>query len=113
MNKKLLLVLIISGLVGSMHAEYYQYNNEMSDNNTYYGCQCYCSFKCGPRFPNQPGDNPTIDPETGICFCQERDRRAYFERGCHLRNNAFSFPSCCGQVQQEMQIIQEVPVDVQ
>lgn len=110
MNKKLLLVLIISGVFGLIYAEY---SGELSDINRYYGCQCYCSFKCGPRFPDQPGDNPTIDRQTGICFCQERDRRAYFERGCHLRNNAFGFPSCCGQVQEQIQIIQEMPIDIQ
>lgn len=62
-----------------------------------YNCRCYCSFKCGPRYPDNPNDAPFIDPETGICFCQERDRATYFKHGCHKRHNAKIFNSCCAQ----------------
>lgn len=58
-------------------------------------CMCYCSFKCGPRYPDQPGDAPFIDPETGICFCQKRDQKAYFKHGCDKKNNAHGFKTCC------------------
>ena len=56
-------------------------------------CLCYCSDICEPRYADKPGDAPFIDPETGICFCQERDRVHY--KKCEARNNAKGFKSCC------------------
>lgn len=90
MNKKYLLVLF--ALLTStifIEAKYKTYRKFPA------GCQCYCSYKCGPRDPNQPGDAPFIDPETGICFCQKRDQEKYFEHGCDKLNNAKGFRSCC------------------
>ncbi len=40
--------------------------------------QCYCSDACGPRSVGEKvGDNPTIDRESGQCFCQQRDKDNY------------------------------------
>lgn len=61
-------------------------------------CFCYCSEICAPRINDKPGDRPFVDPETGICFCQERDRVNYIKNGCHKKHNAKIFNSCCDQM---------------
>lgn len=51
--------------------------------------QCYCSVKCGPRkIGSVKGDNPFVDPKTGIYFCQERDRQLYSPNNCAAYHNA-------------------------
>jgi hypothetical protein len=71
-------------------------------------CMCYCSEICAPRIPDKPGDNPFVDPETGICFCQERDRVNYEKNGCYAQNNAKIFNSCCDQMRNQPINIQPV-----
>lgn len=49
-------------------------------------CQCYCSWKCGPR-DKQPDDKPIYvenDPAGIYCYCKQRDLDNYYTRGCHL-----------------------------
>lgn len=49
-------------------------------------CQCYCSWKCGPR-DKQPDDKPVYvenDPAGIYCYCKQRDLDHYYSRGCHL-----------------------------
>lgn len=53
--------------------------------------QCYCSVKCGPRDVKED-DTPFIDPETGICFCQQRDKDLYEPNNCKVRRNT-KFPN--------------------
>ena len=57
-------------------------------------CLCYCSDECGPRKNNKPGDSPFIDKETGICFCQLRDKLNYIPNQCHLRPKSEK-TNCC------------------
>ena len=64
-------------------------------------CFCYCSEICAPRIPDKPGDAPFIDPETGICFCQERDRVNYEKNACYTQHNAKIFNSCCDQMREK------------
>lgn len=56
-------------------------------------CQCYCSDKCGPRDRKEGIDRPFVDDETGLCFCQDRDKANYIPHACGPKsfNN-----SCCG-----------------
>lgn len=93
MNKKYLLLFLVCSSFIAIHAKY-EDKTDINNKDTEQ-CQCYCSFKCGPRDPDQEGDAPFIDPETGICFCQERDRVYYFKHKCHLKHNAKGFNTCC------------------
>lgn len=94
MNKKSLLIILFLGSFSLIDAKYVG-KKSISSESKVYDCQCYCSYKCGPRDPDQPGDAPFIDPETGICFCKERDREKYFVHGCDKFNNAKGFKTCC------------------
>lgn len=47
-------------------------------------CRCYCSDKCGPR-DSRPDDTPFVDPQTGLCFCKQRDLNNFVPHGCDLR----------------------------
>ena len=63
--------------------------------STIQGCQCYCSDLCGPRQMHE-GDAPFIDSETGICFCQQRDKDNYIPHQCNIKNpNPVIEQSCC------------------
>lgn len=46
-------------------------------------CYCYCSDVCNLR-ESRPDDKPFVDPETGLCFCKQRDQDNYLEHGCHV-----------------------------
>ncbi len=102
MNKKNVLIIVLISSFALINAKQYLDKKPKSTG------QCYCSYKCGPRDANEPGDAPFIDPETGICFCQERDREKYFVHGCHKRHNAKIFNSCCAQQEQEASSLSRV-----
>ncbi len=93
MNNKVFLFLFLCGSLFTIEAKN-QLNTQANKG------QCYCSFVCGPRDADQEGDAPSIDPETGIFFCQERDRIHYFKRGCHRQHNAKIYNSYCAQQEQ-------------
>lgn len=60
--------------------------------------QCYCSELCGPRDVKE-GDTPQIDPETGICFCQQWDKENYVPQGCNIKDPNPIIPnSYCGTI---------------
>lgn len=65
-----------------LNAVPYTQRVETKVDKTQQPCQCYCSGKCAPRdFGKQPGDDPQIDPETGICFCQKWDEDNFAQCG--------------------------------
>lgn len=70
--KRYTLLLLVLGVLSSN-----TYTNESKTQNEQKVEWCYCSVKCGPR-KVEPGDRPFIDEETGMCFCQERDKALYY-----------------------------------
>jgi len=75
-------------------------SNQATKVENFMPCQCYCSDLCDMR-ARKADDTPFVDPETGICFCKQRDKDNYIPHGCGTKPQPVVKPelgpSCCGK----------------
>lgn len=93
-TRNIVLILLACGLIALVAMVSYR---KLHANNP--KPQCYCSDLCGPR-DVKPDDTPFIDPETGICFCKQRDKDNYKPHHCDTAEKVDFISHCDEQSKQ-------------